>query len=94
MLELIHESKPVCFVRSPLLICNLLLSRISFYEAEYLDGKDPVIRLQVSQQRTSQQSSRILIFSEAVGVPVGEANLEFFISCFGTDDEGQGYYHI
>ena len=41
-----------------------------------------------SQQRTSQQSHRILIFSEAVGVSVGEANLDFFISCFGTDDEG------
>jgi hypothetical protein len=34
--------------------------------------------LQIVQQRTSQESHRILKFSEAVGVKVGEPNLEFF----------------
>jgi len=47
-----------------------------------------LIQKRYQQQRTSQQSHRILIFSEVIDVPVGEANLDFFISCFGTDDEG------
>jgi len=86
MLELTQKPERVRFVSSPLLITRLVLFQIHLWDKRYFRLVGFLFCSEY--QSNAPVNNRILKFSEAVGVAVGEPNLKNIIFCFGIDDEG------